>query len=482
MRLWSPSPLWLDEAQTVAFAKLPLSELHAALGRDGAPPLYYALLHLWMDALGGGVWTARALSMLFSVASLPLAYLVARRLGGSRRHGYVTLLLLAANPWAVRYAGEARMYSMVVFLVLVGVLAGDWLRRRPGPAPVVAVAAVSAALLLTHYWAIFLLGTVGLVVLGRAVRYPAERAVARRAVIGLAAGGAAFVPWLPTFLHQSAHTGAPWASPPDIGSLAQLPLDWSGGDGPVGRTMAVALVPLILLAVFARRAPGGTVAIGVRPGGPTGLLGLVVGGTLVVALLASIAGGGAFVGRYTAVVVPGVVLLVAYGILTLPRVAAVPVLGLLVGLGLLGSLTIVDTPHSRGGAVADILNAKAKAGDLIVYCPDQLAPAVEARLDVRGLNRITLPRQKNPRVIDWVDYTARLAATSPRSIADKVTAYVDADPNAAVWYVFGANYRTHEAVCGPLRTRLVASLGVPQLLYPRVGRGWEKAGLERFAR
>jgi hypothetical protein len=176
------------------------------------------------------------------------------------------------------------------------------------------------------------------------------------------------------------------------------------------------------------------------------------------------------------------VLLVAFGILTLPRTAAVPVLGTLVGLGLLGSLTIVDTPHTRGGAVAEVLNAKARSGDLVVYCPDQLAPAVEARLHVRGLNRITLPRQKNPRIIDWVDYTTRLAATSPRAIADKVVGYLESDPDASVWYVFGANYRTHEAVCGPLRTRLVASLGVPQLAYPRIGRGWEKAGLERFAR
>jgi mannosyltransferase len=482
LRLWSPSPLWLDEAQTVVFARLPLSELHGALGRDGAPPLYYALLHVWMDALGTGVWAARSLSMLFSLASLPLAFLVARRLGGSRRHGYVTMLLLASNPWAVRYAGEARMYSMVVFLVLVGILAGDRLRRRPGPGPVAAVAAVTAALLLTHYWAIFLLATVGLVVLGRALRYPDERPVARRALIGLAGGGVAFLPWLPTFLHQSAHTGAPWASPPDIGSLAVLPLDWSGGDGPVGRTMAVFLFPLLLLAVFARRAPGGTVALGVRPGGVTGLLGLVTGGTLVVALVASIVGHGAYAGRYSAVVVPLVIMLVAFGILTLPRAAAVPVLGTLVGLGLLGSLTIVETPHTRAGLVADVLNAKARAGDLIVYCPDQLAPAVEARLQVRGLNRITLPRQKDPRVIDWVDYTQRLESTPPRIVAEKVTAYVQSNTDAAVWYIFGANYRTHEAVCGPLRTRLVASLGLPQLMSPRIGRGWEKAGLERFAR
>jgi hypothetical protein len=67
-------------------------------------------------------------------------------------------------------------------------------------------------------------------------------------------------------------------------------------------------------------------------------------------------------------------------------------------------------------------------------------------------------------------------------VAEKITAYVTADPDTAVWYVYGANYRTHESVCGPLRTRLVASLGVLQAMYARVGRGWEKAGLERFTR
>ncbi len=483
LRLWSPSALWLDEAQTVAFAQVPLGDLHAALGRDGAPPLYYVLLHFWMDLFGSSVWAARSLSMLCSVAAIPLAFLVARRLGGSRRHGYVTVLLLASNPWSVRYAGEARMYALVVVLVLLGILAADWLRRRQGPAPVAAVGALTAALLLTHYWAIFLLATVGLVVLGRAVRFPAERPVARRAVTGMVAGGVAFLPWLPTFLYQGKHTGAPWASTPNFGSLAQLPLDWSGGGGPVGQTMALILVPLILLAVFARRAPGGTVAIGVRPGGVTGLLGLVAGGTLLVALGATVASHGAYVGRYTAVVVPMIVLLVAFGILTLPRVAAVPVLGLLVGLGLLGSLTIAQTPHSQGGRIADVLNVKARSGDLIVYCPDQLAPAVEARLDVRGLERITLPKQRNPAIVDWVDYTERLAATSPRSIAEKVTNYVESDTDAAVWFISGSiNYRTHQAVCGPLRTRLIASLGVPAVAASNAGRGYEKATLERFAR
>ncbi|MEZ5343156.1 MAG: hypothetical protein R2706_17470 [Acidimicrobiales bacterium] len=58
--------LWLDEAQTVAIASLAPRDLLDALKSDGHPPLYYLVLHYWMDAVGtdgrnaspafGGVW------------------------------------------------------------------------------------------------------------------------------------------------------------------------------------------------------------------------------------------------------------------------------------------------------------------------------------------------------------------------------------------------------------------------------------------
>lgn len=497
MRVWSPSPLWLDEAQTVEFARLPLEELHGALRLDGAPPLYYALLHGWLwlwDAigLGEGVYAARSLSMLVSIAALPLAYLVGRRLGGTRRHGEITLLVLAANPWAIRYAGEARMYALVVLLVLAGILAADALRRRPGPAPVVAVALVTATLLLTHYWSLFLLATVGVVVLVRAGRHPTERPFARRAVTGLAAGGVVFLPWLPTFLYQSAPTGAPWADPPNAASIAQLPMDWSGGEGPAGATLALALVPLMLLAVFARRSTRGAsrgtgreeVTL-CRPAGLPALLGVVTLGTLVLALVASMAGNGAVVGRYTAVVVPLVILLVAFGLLTLPRAATLPVLAGVVAVGLVAGLTIVRTTHTHAGRIADVLNARAKPGDLVVYCPDQLAPAIEARLSPKkdlALDRLTVPRQTDPRLVDWIDYTERLEAMGARGAAEDVLTYVRGAETSAVWFVLGKNYRTHEEVCGPLRTRLAASLGVPTVVLSGAARGYEKASLERFGR
>src|SRR5262245_41314517 len=52
LRFFARSDLWADEVLTVNIAKLPLADLEGALRHDGAPPLYYVLLHFWMQAFG----------------------------------------------------------------------------------------------------------------------------------------------------------------------------------------------------------------------------------------------------------------------------------------------------------------------------------------------------------------------------------------------------------------------------------------------
>ena len=81
-RFVARSHLWLDEALTVNIARLPLGRMEAALRHDGAPPLYYVLLHLWMRVFGTGDVAVRALSGVFAVATLPALYLAGRRIGG----------------------------------------------------------------------------------------------------------------------------------------------------------------------------------------------------------------------------------------------------------------------------------------------------------------------------------------------------------------------------------------------------------------
>ena len=115
-RFLAPPELWLDEAQSVAIARLPLPELFAALEQDGSPPLYYLLLHGWTAVFGTSATAVRALSAGIGVLTLPLAWHVARRLAG-RRVAVALVVLLATSPFLIRYSSETRMYALLVLLI-----------------------------------------------------------------------------------------------------------------------------------------------------------------------------------------------------------------------------------------------------------------------------------------------------------------------------------------------------------------------------
>ena len=71
LRFWTPSALWLDEALTVNIARLPLHEIPARLKQDGAPPLFYYLLHFSIHVFGQSDLATRALAGVFGVLTLP---------------------------------------------------------------------------------------------------------------------------------------------------------------------------------------------------------------------------------------------------------------------------------------------------------------------------------------------------------------------------------------------------------------------------
>src|SRR5579884_4254337 len=81
LRFWVRSDMWLDEAQTASIAGRPLTQIPAALRHDGAPPLYYFILHVWMRAFGTSDLAVRSLAGVFGTISLPLAWMAGRRLG-----------------------------------------------------------------------------------------------------------------------------------------------------------------------------------------------------------------------------------------------------------------------------------------------------------------------------------------------------------------------------------------------------------------
>ena len=74
---------------------------------------------------------------------------------------WTTLVLLASAPFAVYYSTEARMYGLVILLTACGFLALSRALEAPRPGNLIAVAVVTAALLYTQYWSLYLVGVVG---------------------------------------------------------------------------------------------------------------------------------------------------------------------------------------------------------------------------------------------------------------------------------------------------------------------------------
>src|SRR5918992_1843905 len=88
---------WIDEGLSVGIASFPLSEIPGVLRQDGSPPLYYLLLHVWMDAFGRSEAATHALSLVFALLAVPAALWAGWSLFG-RTAGLIAAAFAALNP------------------------------------------------------------------------------------------------------------------------------------------------------------------------------------------------------------------------------------------------------------------------------------------------------------------------------------------------------------------------------------------------
>ncbi|HET9690007.1 MAG TPA: glycosyltransferase family 39 protein [Acidimicrobiales bacterium] len=490
LRFWCPSALWLDETLSVNIAKLPLTRIPGALAHDGAPPLYYVALHLWMEVFGRSDAAVRSLSGLVSVGTIPLFWRAGHRLGG-RPVAWAALVLGVASPFAIEYAATARMYSLMVLWGVVGLLAVTRALATPTRRNLVAVGAVTAAMLYTHYWATFVVAVTGGWLLwriwreGRGVPIRADQPGTRPVFGAMVLGSLLWLPWAPVFVYQTLHTGTPWTSAAGPADLLGIFGDYAG-PGPWGLLLAYCLFALAALGIFGRRAEataatGGrrAVLLVTRPNPAIASVAAVLAGVLVLAVVAGAAAQAAFVARYAAVVLPLFLLVVATGVgLFEPRVRA----GLLALLGVAGLLTGLGengSARTQAVQVAAVLNAQAQPGDVVVYCPDQLGPAVDRLLQVRGVDELTFPRAIGPQRVDWVDYTSAIDATHVDVFASDVLSHVTS--GHTLWLVERDGYPGFGTRCGELRSwlDLLRPTGVTTVR-ENPGRFYESENLVRY--
>jgi mannosyltransferase len=108
-------PFWFDECFSVEVARLSWRNLVRLLWRREANmSLYYLMLRGWLH-FGSSPVFVRSLSVIVSLATLPAIFWLARKLFDSRV-ALIAVALITFNAYHIRYAQEARSYSLFVLL------------------------------------------------------------------------------------------------------------------------------------------------------------------------------------------------------------------------------------------------------------------------------------------------------------------------------------------------------------------------------
>ncbi|MCU0484824.1 MAG: glycosyltransferase family 39 protein [Anaerolineales bacterium] len=115
--------LWLDETFSIWLAKQNLANMLQWITTiDQHPPLYYLLLHYWIALKGDAPYTVRLLSALFGAGTIPVIYLIGKRMSGTVM-GLAAAILLAVSPFHIYYAQETRMYTILTFNAAIAIYA-----------------------------------------------------------------------------------------------------------------------------------------------------------------------------------------------------------------------------------------------------------------------------------------------------------------------------------------------------------------------
>ncbi|MHB1296676.1 MAG: glycosyltransferase family 39 protein [Anaerolineae bacterium] len=249
-----PALRW-DEGWSLAHATLPWSDLLRLAAEDWHPPLYLALLKLWL-VTGKSVFSIRLLSVLLGTLAVPLAALVGKEWSRSDRVAVLSAGFAAFAPLLVYYGQVTRMYPLAV----LPVLGAAWFvlrdESRPSWRNLLGLAACAALALYALYYTGWALAAIWLYA---AIVRP--RRIPHLVVAGLLAV-VAYVPWL--LMAKDTILARVSAGPAGGGNVLAGTIEYLkptlqglaftyGSGWPAGAALALVLLAGAAVALFSRR-------------------------------------------------------------------------------------------------------------------------------------------------------------------------------------------------------------------------------------
>lgn len=403
---------WMDEAIAVGISSHPLSAIPGILRYDGSPPLYYLILHIWMSWFGNGETATHWLSILFAELTVPVGYWAGISITKSRRTALTCATLFALNGFLDYYALETRMYTLMALLGLlgtVGFIRGFVFRERRY---VILFAVALALMLYTHNWGLFFgAGAfLSLIILYFTSGEETRANLVRDALAAFVGAAILFVPWVPNFFWQVAHTAAPWDTRPRFGVFVQIALGILGG-GSISVVMllsaGVGYSPLFMKP--RRMSRDAQVAL---------MLLSLAALTLATAWIASQVITPAWVVRYFAPVVAPILLLLGIG---MSRAGIIGAIALLFVIGFMARPSAFEPQYkSDMQGVAGEMAPMLHKGDLVVVGQPEQTPLAYYYLPGGLKYANTIGPVSDPSYMNWVNAMPRYRAAQPSKVVPKL--------------------------------------------------------------
>ena len=397
---------WMDEAITVGISSHHLSAIPGIMRQDGSPPLFYLLLHFWMQMVGNGEAATHWLSEIFAVLTIPLGYWGGLKIAG-KRAGLMTATLMASSAFLDYYSQETRMYALMTLLGLLGTIGyirGFVFRERRY---VIMFSLSLAAMLYTHNWALFFGAgsALSLVVLYRIGGVAIRENLIRDAIYAYVGAAILFAPWVLNFIFQSLHTAAPWNTSPRFGAPVQIAQSVYGGSTVAAILLIGAAVGYAGLFTKAQRASTqAKIAL---------MLFMLVFFTLMFGWIASQITP-AWNPRYFAPIVPGIMMFTAIG---MSRAGLVGALTLAVALVFLARPGTYAPAHKSdmqdiGGEMGPLMHPK----DLVIVGQPEQTPLAYYYLPAGLRFSNTIGPVQDPTFVNWVNAMPRFRAAHPAQV------------------------------------------------------------------
>ena len=195
---------WGDEAWTAVISRLSIPEIIQVTGQDFHPPLYYLIVHGFMQLFGESEWI-RSVSTFFFILTLIPLYFFAKKIA-NKTVAWVSTLLIGLSPILFIYAFEARSYALLTFMSVISTLC-FWQavslpknRKKPTSTSIdkywILYAIIGGFGVYTHYYMWFILASHGIYWL------LVDRRQFKQVFFSYLFMVLAQLPWIPTLLSQ----------------------------------------------------------------------------------------------------------------------------------------------------------------------------------------------------------------------------------------------------------------------------------------